>query len=99
MIAAALLGHLPTAVAALYLGASALAYLLYGIDKSAARRGARRTPESTLLVIGLLGGWPGALVAQNRLRHKNKKATFLFAFWITVILNGAALLVFLSVAH
>ncbi|MBL8421498.1 MAG: DUF1294 domain-containing protein, partial [Dechloromonas sp.] len=46
-----------------------------------------RTAESTLHLLSLVGGWPGALVAQNRLRHKSRKASFLVAFWATVMLN------------
>jgi uncharacterized membrane protein YsdA (DUF1294 family) len=35
----------------------------------------------------LVGGWPGALLAQGLLRHKSKKASFQVAFWMTVVAN------------
>ena len=89
-------GDLPLAVPLLYGAASATAFLLYRIDKTAAVAGARRTPEDVLLAVGLLGGWPGALVAQQVLRHKSRKTGFLVWFWITVALNCAALAWFWS---
>jgi len=84
-------GTLPIGVPALYLAASIAAAIAYGTDKSAAQRGAWRTPETTLHVLALMGGWPGALVAQRVFRHKSRKPSFLFAFWATVALNCGAL--------
>lgn len=87
---------LPSAVPALYLGASVAAFLLYARDKSAARRSRWRTEESTLHFFGLIGGWPGALLAQKVLRHKSRKQSFQTVFWATVILNCGALFVYVS---
>lgn len=84
-------GRLPRAFLWLYLGASAAAFLAYAFDKSAARSGRWRTAESTLHLLGLIGGWPGALVAQRWLRHKSRKGSFQVVFWLTVALNGGAL--------
>lgn len=84
-------GQLPGIVAVLYLAASVGAFAAYAFDKAAARQGNRRTKESTLLALGLLGGWPGALLAQTLLRHKSSKRSFQVAFWITVLLNCGAL--------
>jgi uncharacterized membrane protein YsdA (DUF1294 family)/cold shock CspA family protein len=71
---------------------SAVAFLAYAIDKSAAVHRRWRIKESTLLGLGLACGWPGALLAQQLFRHKTAKSSFVFAFWITVFLNAAALL-------
>ena len=79
--------RLPLAVGAAYLVMSAVCFVSYALDKSAARRGERRTPESTLLVLGLLGGWPGAVLAQQWLRHKTVKQPFRQMFWFTVAAN------------
>ncbi|HBD19435.1 MAG TPA: DUF1294 domain-containing protein [Arenimonas sp.] len=66
---------------------SLMALAAYAIDKSAAQAGRRRIPEKTLHLFALLGGWPGALVAQQWLRHKSVKAGFLGVFWLTVFAN------------
>lgn len=86
-----LFGKLPGVVFGIYLGISALTFIAYAFDKSAARNNRWRTKESTLHMLGLAGGWPGALVAQNVYRHKSKKQTFQVAFWFTVAVNCAAL--------
>lgn len=84
-------GELPAGVLAVYGILSLAAFGLYGADKSAARRGDRRVSESTLHTLDLLGGWPGALVAQQAFRHKTIKQPFRSIFWLTVVVNGAAL--------
>lgn len=82
---------LPPAIFWLYLVASAFTFVIYAADKSAAKRGALRTRESTLHGLSLIGGWPGALIAQQTLRHKSSKQSFRAEFWITVALNVGAL--------
>lgn len=90
-VAAAVYGDgLPVSVLVFYVGATALTFVAYALDKSSARSGGWRTRESTLHVFALLGGWPGALVAQQRLRHKSRKQPFRAIFWLTVVANGAA---------
>ena len=85
-----LAGKMSPLILALYLVASLLTFLMYAVDKSAAQKGAWRTKESTLHLLSLVGGWPGALVAQEKLRHKSKKQSFRFVFWFTVLLNCSA---------
>jgi len=87
--------HLAPWILGFYLAASAVAFAVYAADKSAARAGRRRTPENTLILLGLVGGWPGALVAVQTLRHKTKKAGFLAALWLSVVLNVAVLVALL----
>lgn len=76
-------------VLAVYIGLSLLAFLAYAVDKSAAINGRWRTPEMTLHLLSLAGGWPGALVAQQLLRHKSSKPSFVAVFWLTVFANIA----------
>ena len=70
---------------------SLMAFVMYQADKSAAVGGRWRVPESNLLAVGLVGGWPGALVAQRAFRHKTTKQPFRTAFWCSVAANLAVL--------
>src|SRR5690242_9158752 len=79
-------------VLGLYAAASVLCFIAYGLYKRAAQRGAARTRERSLLLLGLACGWPGGLVAQQVFRHKTVKGSFLLKFWVTVALNLALLL-------
>ena len=81
------LGRIAFEVLALYGIASVVTFCAYALDKSAARGGRWRTPESTLQGLALIGGWPGALLAQQWLRHKSSKPRFLALFWAIVVLN------------
>jgi uncharacterized membrane protein YsdA (DUF1294 family) len=56
----------------------------------AAERGGQRTPENTLHLFDLLGGWAGALIAQQQFRHKTIKQPFQAIFWATVAVNVVA---------
>lgn len=63
---------------------SVATYVTYGADKSRAQSGQPRTAEATLHLLSALGGWPGALLAQGRHRHKTAKVGFQFVFWLTI---------------
>lgn len=86
-------------LAGLYLGISVCTFLLYGWDKAAAQSGQWRVRESTLHVLGLLGGWPGALFAQKVFRHKSRKLSFKVVLWVTVVVNCSALALLLALAN
>lgn len=91
-----LAGRLPLWLGAFYLLASLTTFAAYAIDKSAARNNRWRTQESTLHLLGLACGWPGALAAQRLLRHKSVKREFLNVYWVTVALNCLACAALLS---
>src|SRR5690606_22638531 len=90
---------LPWWMPALYAVMSLLAFAAYGLDKSAARRAGQRVSEQTLLALGLLCGWPGAVIAQQLFRHKTRKRSFRRAFWRTVVLNLLLLGSFVALAR
>ncbi|MDD2467013.1 MAG: DUF1294 domain-containing protein [Desulfobulbus sp.] len=71
----------------LYLAVSLITFSLYRHDKIKAQNDQRRTPEKDLHFFSLIGGWPGALIAQRALHHKSRKKSFLATFYITVIIN------------
>ena len=91
LAAAIVVGKAPQWIGIAYGAMSLVAFLAYWKDKAAARADAWRTPEQTLHGLALLGGWPGALVAQALLRHKSAKGEFLLAFWGTVLVNVGVL--------
>ena len=93
--AAVALWQLPPPVAGIYLAVSVVCFAMYALDKAAARAGRWRTSETTLLLLGLACGWPGAMVAQTLLRHKSSKPSFKMRFQATVLLN-IALFAYLS---
>ena len=95
-VAIAVVWRVPNTVGLAYLALSTVCFIMYAADKSAAKSGGWRTKESTLLLTGLVGGWPGALLAQQFLRHKSVKASFRSAFWGTVVMNVIAFVVLSS---
>jgi uncharacterized membrane protein YsdA (DUF1294 family)/cold shock CspA family protein len=85
------LGKVPIQIFWVFAGMSSVAFVMYGLDKWAAKRDAQRTPENTLQLCALLGGWPGALLAQQVFRHKSSKPSFQVVFWFMVVINCGAL--------
>lgn len=90
LVASALMNRLPWLVVVAYGVMSLATFVVYGLDKSKAQQGKWRIPESTLHLMGLLGGWPGGLAGQRLFRHKSSKVEFLLVFWGTVVLNVMA---------
>jgi uncharacterized membrane protein YsdA (DUF1294 family)/cold shock CspA family protein len=91
-----LFDKLPLGILLFYLAVSTITFTLYAKDKSAAQTGRWRTPESTLHLFSLAGGWPGAAIAQSQLRHKSKKVSFKVIYCCTVLANCGILLWLLS---
>lgn len=92
MLAAAFIWSVPRIIWLLYAGLSVMTFMVYWQDKWSAQKGQWRTPEKTLQTMALAGGWPGALLAQQWLRHKSSKTRFQQQFWCMVLLNVAAVL-------
>jgi uncharacterized membrane protein YsdA (DUF1294 family) len=69
------------------LAVSVLTYALYGSDKRRAQASEWRIAESMLHFCELMGGWPGAFLAQRRFRHKISKASYQCMFWLIVLLH------------
>jgi uncharacterized membrane protein YsdA (DUF1294 family) len=73
-----------------------ISFLTYAIDKYRAKKGYWRIKETTLHLMSLVGGWPGAAIAQQTLRHKSQKTAFRIVFWLTLVVNNSALVWLLS---
>jgi uncharacterized membrane protein YsdA (DUF1294 family) len=76
----------------LYGVTSLITFFVYWWDKNKARKDKWRTPENNLHILSLIGGWPGALIAQQILRHKSSKISFRIGLWITIIVNFITLI-------
>lgn len=87
-------GHLPWSVVMVYTFMSAVTFFTYAADKDAAQNGRWRTAEGTLILLGFLGGWPGAYLAQELFRHKTRKQPFRTIFWASVAINVGLLVWF-----
>jgi len=72
-----------------FLVLSMLGFLLMGVDKWKARRGAWRIKESTLLLVAALGGSPGALLGMHLFRHKTKHWYFRYGLPALLMLQAA----------
>ncbi|PMN01007.1 hypothetical protein BCT41_10680 [Vibrio splendidus] len=73
-----------------YLVIGVVTFFVYAKDKRAAINGNWRVPEKTLHSFSVAGGWLGALIAQEKLRHKTQKQPFRSIYWLTVVINVAA---------
>ncbi|NQZ89298.1 MAG: DUF1294 domain-containing protein [Colwellia sp.] len=78
-----------------YFTLSVFTFLLYAIDKNNAIKGRRRISEKTLQISAALGGWPGALLAQQAFRHKTQKRSFIWVLWLGILINTGVFAYFL----
>jgi len=77
---------------------SAVTYAAYYYDKRQARLNQWRVPEKNLHFLSVFGGWPGAIYAQEKFRHKTSKQSFQLVFWLTITINLVGI-VYLFVWH
>jgi len=76
------------------LAMNALGLILMCLDKLFAKKGWRRIPESTLMLVAALGGSVGSLLGMILARHKTKHPTFFIGIPVILVLQ-IALAVFL----
>lgn len=86
----ALFASAPLHLSALYAVMSLITIAAYSADKKRAERRQWRITENRLHLLELLGGWPGALLAQHFFRHKNRKLQYQMIFWLIVAGHGGA---------
>ena len=89
---------LPFIILVIYLLMSGLTFMAYFIDKLRARAGEWRVPENTLHILELLGGWPGAILAQKYIRHKNRDTSYQMVFQAIVGMHLFVLLLWIFVS-
>jgi len=64
---------------------SAAAFVTFGFDKWRASRSGRRVPESFLVLLGAVGGWPGGFFGMRVFRHKTAKGSFRLKYALGLI--------------
>lgn len=62
-------------------------FFAYGRDKSLAKSGGWRIPETHLHTLELLGGTIGAILGQKIFHHKNKKKSYMATFFATIFIQ------------
>ncbi len=75
--------------------ANAVGFLLMGIDKRRAMRGAWRIPERTLFLAAVLGGTPGVIAGMRAFRHKTRHWQFRYGLPVLLAVQTAASVYFL----
>ena len=68
---------------------NAAVFIIYGIDKSKAKRGKWRISEKTLLLAAAFMGGVGAMLGMQMFRHKTKHMKFKVGVPILLALNIA----------
>lgn len=92
------LSELQTVYIAVLAAMSLFSFLLYGIDKSKARRGSGRISERTLLAFAVYGGAIGAFLGRRVFRHKTKKLYFSAVIALSLLLQiGVLALMFVKI--
>jgi len=85
-----MLDYIIYAVLGLLLLWNIIVFMIYGADKSKAKKNKRRISERTLLVSAFLMGGIGAFLGMIVLRHKTKHIRFKILLPLAAILNIAA---------
>ena len=82
------------------IGINVVTFLLYGNDKSRARRHAWRVSEKTLLGAAVIGGSVGALLGMSIFHHKTRKPAFYIGVPLILIIQiGLAALLWYTGGH
>lgn len=74
-----------TLLLSFFIGINTAAIVTTGFDKSLARSGSLRMPETISYVIALLGGSPGTILGMHVFKHKRRKAAFQFVLLLIFV--------------
>lgn len=81
-------------IAGYFIVLNIIGFVLMGIDKWKARKGAFRIPEATLFIIAFIGGSIGSIIGMYTFRHKTRHWYFVYGM-PAILLLQLALLFFL----
>ena len=77
---------------------SVITFVVYGIDKWKAKKDKWRIPESTLLLLAIVGGSIGALLGMKVWHHKTMHKKFKYGVPLILVLQIGALFYLLQMA-
>lgn len=69
-----------------------ITFLIYVIDKKKAEKDKWRIRERTLMILAVIGGSIGALLAMHAARHKTKKNRFRIGIPVILIIQASLLI-------
>ena len=69
-------------------------FAAFGVDKTMAKAGRTRIPETVLLALTFAGGTVGALLGRYIFHHKTSKRGFRAKFWVVVLIQIAFIVVY-----
>ena len=72
-----------------------IGFLAMWLDKSKAKRGARRITEKTLFIITAMGGGIGTIAGMYTFRHKTQKPAFVIGLPFITILEIITIIYFI----
>ena len=81
--------HIWPVLAVWLVAVNGLDFILMGVDKRRAQKGAWRIPECTFFVVALLGGTLGAILGMRHFRHKTKHWYFWYGLPLLLVLQVA----------
>ncbi|MBD5459421.1 MAG: DUF1294 domain-containing protein [Lachnospiraceae bacterium] len=64
-----------------------IGFVMMGIDKRKAIKGAFRIPETTLFIVALIGGSIGSICGMYTFRHKTRKWRFVYGMPLILFLQ------------
>jgi uncharacterized membrane protein YsdA (DUF1294 family) len=80
------------------IGVNVITFVVYGIDKLKAKKGKWRVPETTLLLLAIIGGSVGAWCGVKVWHHKTMHAKFKYGIPLIMAMQAGLLVCLMTKA-
>ena len=80
------------------IGVNVITFVVYGIDKLKAKKGKWRVPETTLLLLAIVGGSVGAWCGVKVWHHKTMHAKFKYGIPLIMAMQAGLLVCLITKA-
>jgi uncharacterized membrane protein YsdA (DUF1294 family) len=80
------------------IGVNVITFVVYGIDKLKAKKGKWRVPETTLLLLAIIGGSVGAWCGVKAWHHKTMHAKFKYGIPLIMAMQAGLLVCLMTKA-